>query len=136
MASLGALALLTDDCGSILLVQTTYDGHRWHLPGGYVEANESPEETVVRELKEELDLTVEILGLSSVAYKAYDPNISLVYRCRIASGSPVPDGKEIEACDYFPLDSLPSGLSERTRKIIDARALNPREVNVVTFKQP
>jgi len=58
---------------AVLLVQTTYDGHHWHLPGGYVEANESPEETVVRELKEELDLTVEVLGLSCVAYKAYDP---------------------------------------------------------------
>jgi 8-oxo-dGTP pyrophosphatase MutT (NUDIX family) len=135
-ASLGALALLTDEAGRILLVQTTYDGNRWHLPGGYVEANESPEETVARELREELKLTVEVLGLNCIAYKAYDPNISLVYRCRIISGNPVPDGNEIEAWDYFRLDCLPAGLSDRTKKIIDVSLGKPLDLKVITFKQP
>ena len=32
------------------------------LPGGHVEGNETLEETVIRELKEEMNLDIEILG--------------------------------------------------------------------------
>ncbi|MEU7149753.1 NUDIX hydrolase [Streptomyces sp. NPDC045456] len=48
--------------GSYLLVQPTYKPG-WDLPGGMVEANESPEEAAMREVKEELGLTVRLLGL-------------------------------------------------------------------------
>jgi 8-oxo-dGTP diphosphatase len=44
---------------------------KWEFPGGGVESNESPEEAVIRELKEELGVTSEInkkLGLWSFTY--------------------------------------------------------------------
>ena len=52
-------ALFWDEAGRIMLVRPTYkDG--WDLPGGYVELNEAPRETCIREVKEELDLDVEL----------------------------------------------------------------------------
>ncbi|MFG1603136.1 NUDIX domain-containing protein [Actinoplanes sp. NPDC049265] len=54
---MGAGALLTDDRGRVLLVEPTYQPY-FEIPGGAVEAGESPRAAVVRELDEELGLTV------------------------------------------------------------------------------
>lgn len=54
---MGAGALLLDGDGRVLLVEPTYKDS-WEIPGGVVEAGESPYAAVVRELKEELGLLV------------------------------------------------------------------------------
>ncbi|MFD2081707.1 ADP-ribose pyrophosphatase YjhB, NUDIX family [Actinopolymorpha cephalotaxi] len=53
---MGAGVLLLDPDGRVLLVEPTYKDH-WEVPGGVVEADESPNEAARRELKEELDLS-------------------------------------------------------------------------------
>ena len=54
---MGAGVLLSDDAGRVLLVEPTYKDD-WEIPGGGVEADESPYTAAVRELKEELGLPV------------------------------------------------------------------------------
>ena len=51
--------------GAVLLVKRAVEPlrGRWALPGGAVELGETLEEAVVRELKEETNLTVRVLGL-------------------------------------------------------------------------
>lgn len=53
---MGSAVLLRDDESRILLVEPTYKDH-WELPGGVVDADESPYDAAVRELKEELGLS-------------------------------------------------------------------------------
>ena len=55
---MGAAVLLCDERGRVLLVEPTYKDH-WEIPGGAVEADESPFTAVVRKLKEELNLPVQ-----------------------------------------------------------------------------
>ncbi|MGX7675775.1 NUDIX domain-containing protein [Plantactinospora sp. DSM 117369] len=52
-------ALFFDDDGRVLLVKPHYKNH-WDIPGGYGEPGESPRAACVREIREELGLTVDI----------------------------------------------------------------------------
>jgi 8-oxo-dGTP pyrophosphatase MutT (NUDIX family) len=54
---MGSAVLFTDSADRVLLVEPAYKDY-WELPGGAVEADESPYEAAVRELKEELGLSV------------------------------------------------------------------------------
>ena len=50
---------LFNDEGKVLL-QKRGDSGKWGFPGGAIELGETPEETAVRELKEETGLDVEV----------------------------------------------------------------------------
>ncbi|MFD4433866.1 NUDIX domain-containing protein [Nocardia sp. NPDC058497] len=54
---MGAGVLFVDELDRVLLVEPTYKDY-WELPGGVVEANESPLVAAVREIDEELGLRV------------------------------------------------------------------------------
>lgn len=54
---LGAGVLFFDADDRVLLVEPVYQDH-WEIPGGCVEAEESPYEAVIREIAEELGLSV------------------------------------------------------------------------------
>lgn len=51
----GAGVLFTDPDGRVLLVRPTYTGY-WEVPGGMVEASESPHEAAAREIAEQLGI--------------------------------------------------------------------------------
>lgn len=68
-----AAALITDPAGRVLLVKPNYR-ETWLMPGGYVEADEFPHDTVRRELLEELGLAVDVGRLLVVDWApAADP---------------------------------------------------------------
>ncbi|WP_229068915.1 NUDIX hydrolase [Actinoplanes sp. DH11] len=56
---MAAAVLFFDDTDRLLLVEPAYHKDHWELPGGCVEADESPRAAAVREIHEELGLTVE-----------------------------------------------------------------------------
>ncbi len=90
-------AALTNENDEILL-QKRPEGRSmaglWEFPGGKVEPFESPESALVRELKEELGVTVEGKNLTPVTFASEalgDKHlVLLLYACRIWSGDPLP----------------------------------------------
>jgi 8-oxo-dGTP diphosphatase len=62
----GAGAIFTDDEGRILLVRRAYADGAWTIPGGAVEAGETPLAAVRREVLEEVGLDIEIGRLVGV----------------------------------------------------------------------
>ncbi len=60
-------ALILNDQKEVLLVNPNYRDN-WLIPGGMVEDNESPHNACLREIKEEIDLTLSITRLLIVDY--------------------------------------------------------------------
>lgn len=80
----------------------------WEFPGGKIEPGETPEEAIVREIKEELDTEVEVIELLDTVEYDY-PNFHLsmgCFICKIKSGDLVL--KEHEAVKWLTKDTLGS----------------------------
>ena len=78
----------------------------WEFPGGKIEPGETPEEAIVREIKEELDTEVEVIELLDTVEYDY-PNFHLsmgCFICKIKSGDLVL--KEHEAAKWLTQDTL------------------------------
>lgn len=91
-------AALINDNDEILLAQRPKGkdlADSWEFPGGKVEKNETPEDALIRELKEELDIDVEAHNLEPFWFLSHDYTkefgfhlLMPVYVCRIWEGTP------------------------------------------------
>lgn len=66
---MSAGALFFNEAGELLLVKPTYKSH-WQIPGGVIEANESPRQGCIREVTEELGIDCVPVRLLCVSYTA------------------------------------------------------------------
>lgn len=97
----------------IVLIQRLNPPHGLALPGGFVDVGESVEDALKREMKEEVDLDVEIISLHGIySDPLRDPRFhtaSAVYICK-AYGTPKSgdDAKEVYVYkeDELPFDQL------------------------------
>ena len=101
--------------GQVLLVQRGVEPYKgsWATPGGYVEWDETTEQTVTREVKEETGLTVEscqLVGVRSSPDRHPKQVINLVYRVSVAEGEPV-KGDDAADVQWFSLENLPETLA-------------------------
>ena len=79
--------------GRVMLCQrlpNAHNGLKWEFPGGKLEAGETPEAALARELREELDIDVAVGRVRDAVYHRYPDRDVLVlfYRCSISSGDP------------------------------------------------
>ena len=115
-----AAVILVDHDGRILLAQRPEGkvmAGLWEFPGGKLEENETPEAALVRELKEELDITTAPSCLAPLTFASHSyENAHLlmpVYVCRVWEGYAKPmEGQtlawvkvdDIEKYDMPPAD--------------------------------
>ena len=89
-----SIALINDD-NHILLSKRPKDKHLsgfWEFPGGKVEKGEIPEDALVREVKEELDIDINNKCIAPLSFSEYDYQkfhlLLLLYVCRRWEGQP------------------------------------------------
>lgn len=89
-----AAAILQKD-GKYLITRRhkhSHLGHLWEFPGGKLEAGETPEQCIVRECREEIDLEIKPLRVFKEVTHAYpEVTVHLYFIiCEIVSGIPRP----------------------------------------------
>jgi 8-oxo-dGTP diphosphatase len=113
-ASVSACALCEDGEGRVLLARRAYEPSRgkWDAPGGFVHEGEHPENAVVREIREEAGVEVELRDFLGVHVDDYRDahglrkTLNLYWTAAISAGTPEPADDVVEL-RWFSRSELP-----------------------------
>jgi mutator protein MutT len=115
----GVAAILFEEHKLLLLKrnQEPWEGY-WNFPAGFLELEETPEEAVVREVKEESGFDVAVLGFHSMIDYHDDPRgngIVLFFRCKKMAGEFMVN-QEVSDCKFFSLDEIPERIASTSHR--------------------
>ena len=96
MKTIEVVAAMIQVENMILVVQRkedekAYKSLKWEFPGGKVEEGERPEDAVIREVKEELQLDINpVASIGRVVYEYPDSTVDLtLFHCALIDGLPI-----------------------------------------------
>ena len=111
--------------GRVLLVREVSDG-RWTLPGGWADVNESPAESVVREVREESGFEARAVKLAAVydygkrnRVHHLDSIYKLFFICELTGGKAAPSIETSEVAFFARGDLPPLSTGRATAEQID-----------------
>ena len=93
---------------SVLFVRraSSYGRGNWQIPGGFVDRNETLDEAVVREVREETGVLAGVQGVLGVRTRWDDTNSTyVIFLLRPEAGEPSP-GDEVDRAEYLTLGEL------------------------------
>lgn len=125
----GCGAFIVNDKNQFLLQKRNKEPEKgyWSIPGGRLEMYETFEEAVVREVKEETDLDIEVVGLCGICDHIVDiPGetkshwISPSYLCKVISGEAkiMEPNKHLDM-KWFDIANPPENITITTAKALD-----------------
>lgn len=109
--SVSVAAAIFDDTGENVLLIKRRDNGRWEPPGGVLELEESIEDGLRREVREETGAEIEVGPLTGIYKNMTLGIVALVYRCRLAS-PPTDATVEAEKVQWVGLGQLSSLMTE------------------------
>lgn len=118
MKTIRVVAAIIFDDDKVFATQRGYGEFKdgWEFPGGKIDKGETPEEALVREIKEELDTEIEVINLLDTIEYDY-PNFHLsmdCFICKIRSGTLVlkehESAKWLTKEELYSVDWLPADL--------------------------
>jgi 8-oxo-dGTP diphosphatase len=93
--SVSVAGVVVDEAGRVLVIQR-HDNGRWEPPGGILERDETFEQGVLREVREETGLDVEVERLTGVYKNMSRGIVALVYRCHAVAGQTRPSRESVQ----------------------------------------
>ena len=123
---IGVYALIFN--GESILLAHRRDIDWWNLPGGGMEAGETVDEAMIREVREETGLKVGVEQLVGVYSKPQKQEVVLTFRCAVIGGT-LCETDESRECRYFLPSTLPTNtLPKHRQRIEDALLHRPGAV--------
>ena len=117
MKTANVVAAIIRDGDKVFATQRGYGDYKdgWEFPGGKIEPGETPQQALVREIKEELDTDIAVGDcLTTVEYDYPAFHLSMqCFWCKIVDGKPVLkeheaarwlDAHHIDSVDWLPAD--------------------------------
>ncbi|MBM3688663.1 MAG: (deoxy)nucleoside triphosphate pyrophosphohydrolase [Actinobacteria bacterium] len=95
---------------------------RWEFPGGKVEPGETEQQALVREIREELGVEIEVVGRISGEWALHDDLVLHLYVARLAAGEPQPLDHHDELRWVAPNEFDEIEWLESDREAVDALA--------------
>lgn len=100
--------------GKVLLTREEADAGRWTLPGGWADVNETPSESIVREVEEESGYLVKATRLLAVLDRERQGHVppfpchiyKMFFQCEIIGGAAKPTAESSES-RFFAREELP-----------------------------
>ncbi len=123
MHTIGAFAIIIENGGKVLLCHRT-DRDAWNLPGGRVEAAETPWAAVVREVEEEVGLLVKVIALAGIYAIPVRSDLVFTFRCEVVGGSLHTTEEADDIKWYLPSELPVNTFSNHVERIHDAYALH------------
>lgn len=96
----------------------------WHLVGGGLEYGETIQQGLLREVREEIGVSIDVLRLVGVYAKPQKQEVVLTFLCSLPTDSAEPKiSEEIAEIGWFATDQLPQPLLPKHReRLLDAAA--------------
>lgn len=115
----GVRGAVFDADGRILMVREVVDDNRWTLPGGWADVNQTPAQSVVREVFEESGYRVRAVKLAAVWDRARQAQpamafsvVRMFFVCVLEGGAPA-TSLETSEVGWFGEHEVPADLSLR-----------------------
>ncbi|MCL2185354.1 MAG: NAD(+) diphosphatase [Treponema sp.] len=101
------IVLITDENKILLAHNKRFKEGVYSHISGFNEAGETLEETVVREIREEISIEVKDIEYVKSQPWPFPNSLMVGYKARYASGIIKPDGEEIQDARWFTKDNMP-----------------------------
>jgi ADP-ribose pyrophosphatase YjhB (NUDIX family) len=122
--SVGVTGIVRAPDGQVLLLRHRLwpAGNQWGFPSGFARRGEDLRQTVVREVREETGLSVQVGRLVELR-SGFRYRVEVYYEAALASGTDglVLEEREILEARLFPLDALPAGMPPLHRDLARRR---------------
>tara|TARA_X000000950_G_scaffold232655_1_gene281768 strand:- start:716 stop:1111 length:396 start_codon:yes stop_codon:yes gene_type:complete len=102
------LALIKKDNQILLARNAIFPEGLYSTLAGFIEVSETAEETVIREVFEEVSLKVNNINYYASQAWPFPSQLMLAYTCDYESGDIKVDGNEIVDAKWFDIDNLPN----------------------------
>ena len=125
--------LVSNDNGEILLINSPRRG--WEYPGGMVEPGETFQDALIREIKEEAGVDVEITGFIGLCKNVEKDVVNIDFSCRYLSGELTTSSESSEVMWVRKEDALDMVTFPLTRKRLQNMLSGSDKVSCFCFKR-
>ena len=125
--------LVTNDNGDVLLINSPRRG--WEYPGGMVEPGETFEEALMREIREEAGVDVEITGFVGLCKNVEKDVVNIDFKCRYIRGELATSSESSEVKWVKREDALDMITFPLTRKRLENMLAASDKVNCFCFRR-